>query len=450
MAAERDSAPSGPAADRHEESWGIEPGTPDQLAGPGSPPDERPLTPPAVPPPARVERVVVPRWIQAVMLPLALLALFALAHAARSVVLIFLIAAVIALVVNPLVSLLGRARFPRGLAVLTVYLGFLACLVGVGALLVSPVTAQVKNFQRDVPAIVKSGNDSLAKVQSWLDKNHIGVKVQGQGQTALQTVEKNVVRGSGSIVKFTTGLVQSLAQAAFSLILVIVVSVYMLIYSDRIGRIVRRVMPRGDGSPEDDYPLRVQKAVFGYVRGQVTFSALMGISAGVGLWVFGLVGLFSDGGRYALFFGLFYALMEFVPFVGPVLGALPPILVALFENPVTAIWVVLLFLALQQLEGHVVAPQVFGHSLRINPLLIIMTLLGGGELYGVVGALISLPIAAVMRETAVYLSRHVVLEPWGTLSPAAAEAGQAPGPPATSSARAVPPAETPDRPVGRS
>jgi predicted PurR-regulated permease PerM len=74
--------------------------------------------------------------------------------------------------------------------------------------------------------------------------------------------------------------------------------------------------------------------------------------------------------------------------------------------------VTLLFVALQQLEGHVVAPQVFGHTLRINPLLVIFALLLGLQLYGIVGALIALPILAVLRETFVYLSRHLTLESW--------------------------------------
>jgi predicted PurR-regulated permease PerM len=100
-----------------------------------------------------------------------------------------------------------------------------------------------------------------------------------------------------------------------------------------------------------------------------------------------------------------------------VLGALPPVIVALEQDPLMALWVVLLFVALQQLEGHVVAPNVFGRALRLNPLLVILALLLGGQIYGFVGALVALPIAAVLRETVVYLKRHLVFEPWGTASP---------------------------------
>ena len=104
--------------------------------------------------------------------------------------------------------------------------------------------------------------------------------------------------------------------------------------------------------------------------------------------------------------------MEFVPYIGPFLGALPPIIVALFTDPITALWVALLFLGLQQLEGHIVAPQIFSHSLRINPLLVIFALLVGQQIDGIVGALVALPTIAVIRETVTYLSRHLRLESW--------------------------------------
>ena len=109
--------------------------------------------------------------------------------------------------------------------------------------------------------------------------------------------------------------------------------------------------------------------------------------------------------------------MELIPYVGPFLGAAPPMLVALFSDPITALWVGLLFVGLQQVEGHIVAPILFGHALRINPLLVIFALLFGGELFGVLGALVALPVAAVLRETVVYLRQHTVLEPWGTTNP---------------------------------
>ena len=140
----------------------------------------------------------------------------------------------------------------------------------------------------------------------------------------------------------------------------------------------------------------------------------MGGSAAICLEILGLIGVFPAGKDYAVFFGAFYGLMEFIPYIGPIVGPIPAVLVALFQDPITAVWLIILFVALQQLEGHVVAPQVFRISLRINPIVIILALLIGFKLYGIVGALVALPVLAVIRQTVVYLQRHLVLEPWGT------------------------------------
>ena len=387
---------------------------PPDLAGPTTattPPEATPLTQPGVP----VAPVVVPRWIQLVVLPLALLALWALARAAGTVLLILLAASTIALILNPLVRMLVRRGVPRGIAIFLLYLAVFAFVAGLGVVLANPVSTQISHLAHDVPHFVDQANRDLASLQHWLDRQGIHVQVQRQGQTALQTLQNSILKRSSDIVSFSRDLLTQIVTTSFDLVLTFVLSIYLLVYGDDIGRLVRRVMPPGDGTPEDDFPLLVQRAVFGYVRGQFLFSLIMGASAAGSLWIFGVIGIFPDGERYALFFGAFYGLMEFIPYIGPIIGPLPAVLVALFVNPISAVWVILLFIGLQQLEGHFVAPQVFRISLRINPILIILALLIGFKLYGIAGALLALPIAAVIRQTVVYLRRHLVLEPWGTL-----------------------------------
>jgi predicted PurR-regulated permease PerM len=373
---------------------------------------EQALTDSAGSEPAEPPRVVVPRWVQLVLLPLALLALWALAKAAGKVVVIFMVAAVIALILNPAVALLERSRLPRGLAVLAVYLAFFLTLAGIAFLLANPISNQVKSFTHNLPHLVDEANSTIVSIQGDLNKLGLHVKLAEQGKTALQTLQGNLSKSAGTFVSFGGGLLTEAVSAGFDLILVFVLSVYMLLYGTRIGTLVRRVMPDGAGTRTDDYPTLVQHAVSRYVGGQLLFSVIMGTTAGVALYIFGVLGIFPDGSRYAVVFGVFLGLMELIPYLGPFLGALPPILVALFSDPISAVWVAVLFLGIQQLEGHIVAPQIFGHTLRINPLLVIFALLIGQQLYGIVGALMALPILSVLRETSLYLSRHLTLEPW--------------------------------------
>ena len=377
---------------------------------------------PAVPP------VVVPRWIQAVVLPLAIVGAYLLLRAAGPVALIFIVAALVALLLNPFVTMLQRAHVPRGLAVLCVYLALIVVLASIGAVLADPIGDQASRFSRAVPGVVDDANAELANLQQWLDDNGIHVEVAAQGETALETLGARVTEGSGELVSFTREALTTAIEGSIALILVVVLSVYMLLYGQRIGAAVRSVAPPGDGTPADDYPTRVQRAVFGYVRGQLMFSIIMGTSAGIALWIMGSLGVFPEGKTYAVVFGAFYGFAELIPYVGPAIGAAPPVLIALFsDNALDALWLTIMFIALQQIEGHVVAPTVFAQALRINPLLVIFALLMGGRLYGFLGAFLALPLAAVVRETVVYAREHMVLEPWGT--PSAAELGRAPQPP---------------------
>jgi predicted PurR-regulated permease PerM len=285
-------------------------------------------------------------------------------------------------------------------------------LAGIGFLLANPISDQVRTFSKNLPDIVNEANRSIENLQHYLNHHGIHVQLVKQGKTALQSIGGKVAKSASKLASFGGALATEVANGIFDLVLVFVLSVYMLLYGRQIGTLVRRAMPDGDGSKADDYPHLVQRAVTRYVGGQLLFSTVMGVSTGVALYVFGVIGVFPDGRTYAVAFAVFYGVMELVPYVGPILGAVPPVTVALFTKPITALWVALLFVGLQQLEGHVVAPQVFGHTLRINPLLVILALLLGLQFYGIVGALLALPILAVLRETIVYLGRRLTLERW--------------------------------------
>ena len=267
------------------------------------PPTPAPAGTGSPPPP-----VVLPKWVQLVLLPLALLGLWALARAAGTVLLILVAASTLALILNPLIKRLQRARVPRGLAILFVYLAMLAALIGVGILLANPISTQVNRFAKNVPSLVRHANHDLANLQHFLNKHGIKVQIQQQGQTALQTLQKNVLKSTGNIVSFTRDLLGKILTVSFDLVLIVVLSVYLLVYAKDIGNLARRIMPPGDGTPKDDFPLLVQRAVAGYLRGQLLFSLIMGVSAGVALWIFGAIGIFPDGQRYAVFFGVFYGL----------------------------------------------------------------------------------------------------------------------------------------------
>jgi predicted PurR-regulated permease PerM len=371
--------------------------------------------------PSGTPKLVVPRWIQLVGLPLVLLLAWSVAGAVRHVVFLFLVAGLIALLLNPLVRGLGRAWIPRGFAVALVYLSFAALVVVAGIALSTVVVDQTKSAANRVDTYFTEDHGQpprtdaerdVVRLQSWLNRNHLqSIKFQKQALDFLHNAgSKDVTKYTSKAISWAEGAAISAVSLLFSTVLIIVISIYMLLDMPRLARTVDRRFPPRPGSR----PLmwRVEHSLVSYVKGQLLLSAIIGTSAGIGLWVLGITGLLPGGDTYALLFGLFVAATELIPYLGPWLGSLPPFFYALAVHPVAAIWVAVLFLFIHQVEGHVVVPNVMGSALRLHPLLVIFGLLAGGEIYGFPGIFVALPLLAVVRAVWEFFGDRIELERW--------------------------------------
>ena len=376
-------------------------------------------------PPSRSVTIEIPRWAQLVLLPLLLLLVWTVAGAVRHVLFLFLVALLIALLLNPLVRVLGRAWIPRGGAVALVYLAF-ATVVALAILALATVVVQQTRsaahrvdhyFTVDSGHPPKSGAEQdLGRFQGWLDHHHLSnVHVEHQGQKFLNQVgTKDVQKYTSKALRWAEGAGLTVVTLLFDAFLLVVVSIYMLLDMQRLTDAVdRRFPPRGRGG----LIVRMEQAVASYVKGQLLLSLIIGVSVGLGLWILGMVGAVPNGGKYAAAFGAWAAFTELIPYIGPWLGAIPPVLYALVQDPLAALWVALLFLGIQQLEGHVIVPKVMGHTLRLHPLLVIFGLLAGGEIYGFAGILVALPLLAAGRAAWEFFSERVELQKWPDDSP---------------------------------
>jgi predicted PurR-regulated permease PerM len=367
-------------------------------------------------------RIEIPRWVQLVGLPLLLVFLWVVAGALRHVVFLFLVALLIALLLNPLVRGLGKAWIPRGLAVGIVYLLFAAVVALAVLALATVVVQQTRNASHRVdnyftatsgrPQQTGAEHD-LQRFQHWLDAHHLRrVRVEKQGTKFLTSIgTKDVEKYTTKALNWAEGAGLAVVTLLFSAVLVVVVSIYMLIDMQRLAAAVdRRFPPRPGGVP---LVQSMEQALASYVKGQALLTLIIGGSSGIGLWILGAVGLLHHGGKYALLFGTWAGITELIPYVGPWLGAAPAVLFALVTHPISALWVALMFLGIQQLEGHVIVPKVMGHSLRLHPLLVIFGLLAGGEIYGFPGILVALPLLAAGRAVWAFFSERVEFEDWG-------------------------------------
>ena len=355
-------------------------------------------------PPGAPVTIQIPRWAQLVLLPLVLLLIWTVAGAVRHVLFLFLVALLIALLLNPLVRGSAGQGSPGSGGGL-VYLAFAAAVAVAILALATVVVQQTRSAAHRVDNYftVDSGHpprtgaeQDLARFQRWLDHHHLGsVHVERDGRKFLNQVgTKDVQKYTSKALGWAEGAGLTVVTLLFDAILLVVVSIYILLDMQRLTEAVdRRFPPHGRGG----LIVRMEQAVASYVKGQFLLSLIIGVSVGLGLWILGLVGLFPNGGKYAAAFGAWAAVTELIPYIGPWLGAIPPVLYALVQHPLSALWVALLFLGIQQLEGHIVVPKVMGHTLRLHPLLVIFGLLAGGEIYGFAGILVALPLLAAGR-----------------------------------------------------
>jgi predicted PurR-regulated permease PerM len=342
-----------------------------------------------------------PTWAQLFLIPAILVALWIVGQTMGRVILVFIISVVIALLLNPLVRLLRRARIPRGAAVLLVFLGFLAALTGTVFFLIGPVRTQIEDIQGNLPLYTDQAQRQVQSLQGFFDSRGIGINVQEQADAIIRALQNWVSELADNALDYSLDVLTILVTIIF----VVVASIYMILDAPRIARFAQRM----GGPSAGAFLRRTERTLNQYLRAQVLVSLIIGTSAGVLLWIYGVTGIFEQGATYAVLFAAWVFVMEFIPYFGPILGAVPPVLLALFTSPITALWVIIGFLAIHQLEGHIVVPQIMSDAVNVHPLVIIFGLLVGEQLYGFVGILLAIPMVVMAKELVRFVSDRLGL-----------------------------------------
>ncbi|MEP6909164.1 MAG: AI-2E family transporter [Actinomycetota bacterium] len=394
--------------------------------------------------------IQIPRWIQLVGLPILALIAILLAGKVFHAVFLFVVAGLLALLLDPLVRALERLRIPRGFSIAIVYLSFAGALAVIAIAIGVIVSTQSQSAANRIDSYLTKEHgqtsqtgfqEDVDRFQHWLDTHHLQrVDIRKQGQDFASNVKgKDVEKYTTKAIDFARGAAISIFTLIFSLVLIFVVSIYMLLDMGRLKKAVDLRFPPRPG--QSGLIIRMERAVAGYVRGQFLLSAIIGSSAGIGLWLLGTLG-WAPTAKYAVLFGAWVAVTELIPYLGPWLGGIVPIAYALVVDPLSGLWVFLLFLGIHQIEGHIVVPKVMGSALRLHPLLVIFGLLAGGELYGLPGVFVALPLLAVTRSIYEFFSERVELEEWqAAVVPVEVDVGE------TRPIKPVPPEQPPEAKV---
>jgi predicted PurR-regulated permease PerM len=354
-------------------------------------------------------RITIPRWVQLILIPVAIFVALYFSREASHAVWVFLISTIVALFLNPVVLLMRRIKVPRWLAVPVVYLAFLAALVVLVIFLGPPLIGQFQKLFNAIPAWLNALNDLLGDLEAWLATQNIDVSLRFNTSDIVDWLQSHGTESLGTLV--TLGW--SVMGAIVNLILTVIVSFYMLIDGKRIFRFLCRLAP-GEPGVKAAYVNGLQTAFSKFVRGQALLGATIGLVCGLAIWILSweMVGVWPEGGQYALLFGFWAGVTECIPYIGPWLGAVPPVIAAFFHSPLTALIVIIIFFVVQQLESHILAPNIVGSSVGVHPLIVIFALLAGAQIGGLLGMLASLPLLAMLRHTLTFYDFKISRAPW--------------------------------------
>lgn len=368
-------------------------------------------------------RIVVRAALILILMGLALWFLWAV----RYILVLVIISVVLATGLSPAVDALSGysperryLRLPRAISVLILYIGLIGGLALILLGIIPPVIVQAESFIQALPAYLQrlgQVTDTLAREYPFL---------QGLGAQLTQGLESSISQ-VGSFPTQASAVLQfflTIAGGIFSVIFLFVLTLYLIVDSDSIRAGIYRLLPAESRPLAATFANRVREKIAAWLLGQIMLSTIIGVATFVGLLVLGV--------PYPLLLAVITAIGELIPMVGPILAAVPTVLVALFVSPLLGVLTVLLYIIIQQLENHLVVPQVMRRAVDLPPAVIIIALLMGGELLGIIGAILALPIAA---SVSVIVSELVALRDrqsnhTGGSPPTAAEGEQPPGGPA--------------------
>jgi predicted PurR-regulated permease PerM len=299
----------------------------------------------------------------------------------REIVTLLLISVFLAIALTPLVNLLDRGRFPRWAAILTVYFAIVLGIFGIGLAVVPPVVNGVNDLVDNLPGYVEDlrDNETFRKYDEKYD-------IVDSLQKEANKLPSRIGDAAGTLRDVTVGVFTKAVQ----LLTVLVITFILILDGRRLAEWFFRQLDAQGEARARKVVAEINRAVVGYVVGNLLISVVAGVITWITLEILGI--------PFAVPLAVLMALFDLVPLVGATLGGIIiGIVCAIVDFPTAPIVWVAVLLLYQQLENHLIQPVIYGRTVQLHPLLVIVAILIGGTLLGVLGALLAIPAAAVIQ-----------------------------------------------------
>lgn len=295
----------------------------------------------------------------------------------------FAVAGILYYITRPIVELLDRFKIPRIIAILLIFLimGFLIFLI---SRYIAPIVQdQFTRFYNNLPEITGSVQDVF---NYWKDNQAI---LPEQVNSTLEGYIDNIQDYAGNAVGFIIDFIGQLVNYIFALFLVPFFLFFLLKDGEKLRPFITKFLSKDKARSVSKLMESIDNTLSSFIIGQLTVSICVGVMLYIGYLIIGL--------NYSLTLAVFAMVTNVIPFAGPFIAAIPAILVGLFQDPMYVVYIIILMVIAQQIEGNLISPNIMGKALNIHPLTIITLILAAGNIAGFLGLLVVIPVYAVAK-----------------------------------------------------
>ena len=338
---------------------------------------------------------------------LAIIVLLAWAlWSARGALPAFFIGTALAFVLDPAVTLGQRKGVPRWVGILLCYAGLLALIWALVAFAVPPIASQTRDFISHLPELGATISNVQRGLIDWYQSLPLPPEVRATVDESIRSAEEAFGQAIREILGPAVSTVLRTAGFVVGLVVIPVWLFFVLKDRERLPGAVEAALPE-DWRPDARSVMGLFAGVGGrWVRGQLVLGAAIFLATAIGLTILTFVG-FGEFGEFTLVLALIAGVLEWFPIIGPIIAAVPAILIGLTISPAAAVAAVILYTAIQQLENNLLVPKVIGDAVNLHPAVMILSLVAGGALFGIGGAILAAPTVALGRDLYRYTFRRL-------------------------------------------
>lgn len=308
-----------------------------------------------------------------------------------------LLAGFLFFLLSPFVTLFEKFKLPRPLCIVILYLILISLIVLLVSVVGPPLGQQVKSLFSQLPDYItywRQNLEQLADTQGfkWLiHQDYYSIdKIQKSLMNMVNDYSKHAGSGFSTFFNVIVNLTLTIVTMPFILF-------YMLKDGDKLPQAVMRFFPHHYHHEVSNILQDLNTTLSSYIHGLIIVASFVGVTSSIGFSIIGL--------PYSLLLGLIVGVTNIIPYMGPILGAIPAIIVALMDSPVKALFVLAVIVIVQQLDGHLISPLVMGKRLNTHPLTIIVLLLVSGKWIGPLGMILAVPVYAMIKTVIMHLLR---------------------------------------------